>query len=615
MTKQGKLYWMKERLKTWVLFVLSLLFVVAVSGVSGVWAEDCTQLESNSGVYLECLGREIGKLSEDLQASRNATAPLEEELNSLIKKISGFQYQIDQAKVRQVEIGAEIEEREDLLSEQYLILAEKTREYYKRLRSTSFLSQLLSSMGTGETTREMAYRNEANERDRQIILQLSGEIGNLERDKIELEEQKEILAGLQAVLNKEADFYGGEVAKAKDYQSVLSGQIASLTAKQQAIVAARSGSFITSVGSVPIGSDYDASIAGFESGAPSGYFAVFSFGAYTHRKGMSQYGAKARAEDKQLYEQILQAYYPGSNLNKEYSEPSTIHVVGEGTSCFKQVDNTYNKYYDENVDFQTYLRRIYEIPSSWHKEAQKAQAVAARTYAIKQINNKGYIRPSQADQMYKDCDKGGDWAVAVQETERDVLLDGGGQPVTTYYSSTSGGYLTTMGWDTTDGSAGGDWTSKAWESKAGSPWFYKAWYRQSYRNDSSDCGRRPWMSEEEMADILNAGLILKKGEGSGVDTGRVLPVTIGSCPIGGQSGDPYSMGDLRSKLSNPVTSISGDAVVTNDGGGNTSQVKFQTNRGEVSFSGAEFKSVINTRAPGYISIPQSSFAFFNIERK
>ena len=191
MTKQGKLYWMKERLKTWVLFVLSLLFVVAVSGVSGVWAEDCTQLESNSGVYLECLGREIGKLSEDLQASRNATAPLEEELNSLIKKISGFQYQIDQAKARQVEIGVEIEEREDLLSEQYLILAEKTREYYKRLRSTSFLSQLLSSMGTGETTREMAYRNEANERDRQIILQLSGEIGNLERDKIELEEQKE----------------------------------------------------------------------------------------------------------------------------------------------------------------------------------------------------------------------------------------------------------------------------------------------------------------------------------------------------------------------------------------------------------------------------------------
>jgi len=605
MTKQGKLYWMKERLRTWVLFVLSLLFVVVASGVGGVWAEDCTQLESNSGVYLECLGREIGKLSEDLQASRNATAPLEEELNSLIKKISGFQYQIDQAKARQVEIGVEIEEREDLLSEQYLILAEKTREYYKRLRSTSFLSQLLSSMGTGETTREMAYRNEANERDRQIILQLSGEIGNLERDKIELEEQKEILAGLQAVLNKEADFYGGEVAKAKDYQSVLSGQIASLTAKQQAIVAARSGSFITSVGSVPIGSDYDASIAGFESGAPSGYFAVFSFGAYTHRKGMSQYGAYGRANDGKKYDEILHAYYSFDR----YEDRSGVTIrVNNGDRV-----NSGSVYWSGSLE--DYIRRIYEVRESWPMAVLESQVVAARSYVLAVTDNGvGSICDNEHCQVFQINPKGGDWEIAVNNTSGKVMMSGG-DIVKAYYSSTTGGYLITMGWDTTDGSAGGDWTSKAWESKAGSPWFYKAWYRQSYRNDSSDCGRRPWMSEEEMADILNAGLILKKGEGSGVDTGRVLPVTIGSCPIGGQSGDPYSMGDLRSKLSNPVTSISGDAVVTNDGGGNTSQVKFQTNRGEVSFSGAEFKSVINTRAPGYISIPQSSFAFFNIERK
>jgi len=147
---------------------------------------------------------------------------------------------------------------------------------------------------------------------------------------------------------------------------------------------------------------------------------------------MSQYGAKARADDNQKYEQILQAYYPGSNLNKDYSEPSTINIKGDGISC-----NGSDKYYDETVNFQTYLKRIYEIPSSWHKEAQKAQAVAARTYAIRQINNKGYIRPSEADQMYKDCDKGGDWISAVQETEKDVLLDGGGQPVMTGLPTTS----------------------------------------------------------------------------------------------------------------------------------------------------------------------------------
>lgn len=123
------------------------------------------------------------------------------------------------------------------------------------------------------------------------------------------------------------------------------------------------------------------------------------------------------------------------------------------------------------------------------------------------------------------------------------------------------------------------------------------------------------MSEEEMADILNAWLILKKGEGNGVDTGRVVPVTINQCNIGGQGGEPYSMGELRDKLSNPVRSISGKPTVSNNDSGQTTSVRFSTNRGEINVPGAEFKQVFNTRAPGYIAIPQTSFAFFNIERK
>jgi len=33
------------------------------------------------------------------------------------------------------------------------------------------------------------------------------------------------------------------------------------------------------------------------------------------------------------------------------------------------------------------------------------------------------------------------------------------------------------------------------------------------------------------------------------------------------------------------------------------------------FSGDEFKTAFNLRAPGYLMIPQKGFAFFNIERK
>ena len=49
--------------------------------------------------------------------------------------------------------------------------------------------------------------------------------------------------------------------------------------------------------------------------------------------------------------------------------------------------------------------------------------------------------------------------------------------------------------------------------------------------------------------------------------------------------------------------------------GQTAQVKFQTNRGEIVLSGSEFKQIFNLRAPGYLRIPQNSFAHFNVEHK
>ena len=250
------------------------------------------------------------------------------------------------------------------------------------------------------------------------------------------------------------------------------------------------------------------------------------------------------------------------------------------------------------------------MPSSWHEEALKAQAVAAHTYAYRYFKDGKSICTTEACQVYNDGKANNhpdSWKEAVKDTEGMILED-----VVTYYSSTSGGYLSTSGWDTTDGSGSGDWTSRAWESIAGSPWFYKAWYRNGYSNSSDRCGRYPWMTQEEMSDILNAHLVFEKSNGA--DTDRIVPVTIKSCPIGGQTGDPYSMSELRKFVDNPVTSISSVSVKHNSSG-QTTEVSFSTNRGTVSMSGSEFKEVFNTRAPGYISIPQSGFAFFNIEKK
>jgi hypothetical protein len=316
---------------------------------------------------------------------------------------------------------------------------------------------------------------------------------------------------------------------------------------------------------------------------------------------MSQYGAKARAEAGQSAEEILAAYYPGARLQKDYGAMGEIDVQGHGQMSFED----------------TYLQSIYEVPMSWPLETLKAQAVAARTYAIKYTSNGSRsICTTEACQVYKSGKKGGDWEKAVNETRGWVLVDDGGNPVSTQYASTHGGYSNTSGWDTTDGSGGDNWTNKAWEAKANSPWFYKAWWRNGYSSSGDNCGREsPWLSQEEMGDILNAYLVSKDPQGA--DTGRIQPTTINSCHIGGSGGNPYSMSELRDfagKSGGAVTSISSVSTVHGNNG-QTSRVVFQTNRGEVSLSGDEFKKIFNLRAPGYLRIPQSTFASFDVIKK
>ncbi|HLC15427.1 MAG TPA: SpoIID/LytB domain-containing protein, partial [Thermodesulfovibrionia bacterium] len=348
------------------------------------------------------------------------------------------------------------------------------------------------------------------------------------------------------------------------------------------ILSAKSGTFTTSVGEVPLPDDPNASPSYNPGFSPA--FAAFSFGAYTHRNGMSQYGAKGRAEAGQSAEQILSFYYPGATLNKSYSVPATIDVIGYGTRAFE----------DE------YMKRIYEMPNSFPKEALKAQAVAARSFAIRQG---GSICPTEACQVYKDTNKGGAWEEAVNET-RGWALEGGPNA---QYSSTTGGYTNNAGWDTTSNNKDA-WTQGAFEKLAGSPWFYKGWYTQSYSISSANCGHsHPWLNLEEMSDTLNAYLIQNK---SGVDNGRITPITT-SC----WGGNPYSMDEARnladSVSGGKVTSISGVSVsYSNDG--KTANITFSTNRGDISISGSDFKQIFNLRAPGYISIKSP---LYNIERK
>lgn len=542
---------------------------------------------------VEDLQREIDELEKLKKMSEDATKPLEEQVKDLDTRIRNAQNGITQAKKQSELLSQDIDKREKDLEKQYQLLSARVAEQYKKGRMFSPLLLILSTSDAAHITKDLAYRGSVKAQDNKLIQNISGDISKLEQDKKKLEQDQVTLAQLQIKLDSQANFFKAEIAKAKTYQQELGGKIAALSAQQQAVIAARSGSETTNANNVPSSGDFDSTLEGFRQNAPSGSFGIFSFGAYTHRKGMSQYGAKGRAEDNQSANQIVKAYYGKDPVSKETG--GTISVQGHG-----------------NLNFEDkYLMGIAEMPSSWPKEALKAQAIAARTYAYRYKRDGQTICTTEACQVFS-MDKANNppaaWREAVQETRGKVLED-----VVTFYSSTTGGYLSTMGWDTTNGSGSGDWTGKAWEVKGGSPWFYKAWYREGYSNTASSCGRKPWMTQEEMADILNAYLVLRDPRGA--DTGRILPVTIRECGVGGQSGNPYSMSELRGYVDNPVTSISGRPSVQHNDSGQTTTITFQTNRGSITISGSDFKEAFNTRAPGYLRIPQSGFTFINIEKK
>ena len=378
---------------------------------------------------------------------------------------------------------------------------------------------------------------------------------------------------MQNKVSSDAKFLEGEVNKVESFLSVLS-------AKQQEILNAKSGGFTASVGDSELADDYNASIKGFRESAPAGSFAVFSFGGYTHRKGMSQYGARGRAQqNNQNANQILKTYYGKEPVGKDTS--GNINVAGVGSVNFEDY----------------YLMGIAEMPASWHMEALKAQAIAARTYAYRYKIEGKQICVSESCQVFRKskADNPPDaWKQAVQQTKGQVLED-----VVTYYSSTAGGYSTTSGWDTTDGNGGANFIDKAYEKLGGSPWLYKAWYRQGYTSSGNTCGQNdPWLNNEEFTDIINAAIVLKSGQDS-----RVSSIST-SC----WGGNPYSYAELKQK--GGLSSVS--SVSVTQGNGNTTTVNIN---GNISLTGNEFKQAFNLRAPGYLMIPQKGFAFFNIEKK
>jgi len=560
-----------------ILIALLLVLVVFVSfGNFPVFSKSIDEMS------LEEIEQEIANITA-------AISPLKQESGDLANKIIDVQSRIVGVEQRVRQLGIEIKERTDELVYQRAMFEQRVRSQYIKQRTSS--SPLLTIFaGEGEAAdlaREVSFAKIAARKDQSDLIAIAENLIQLKRDKESLEKVRQDLAVAKASFAQRREFLEGEIKSAEAYKAQLS-------AKQKEILAARSGSFTSAVGEVPVSNIACSGPPGSPSYCNPGggtWFAVFSFGAWTHHKGMSQYGAKGGAEDGQNYRDILKAYYGKEPVEKDTG--GDILVTGYGSLNFEDY----------------YLMGIAEMPSSWHKEALKAQAIAARTYAYRYKQGGQAICTTQACQVFsksKADNPPSQWREAVSETRGKVIED-----VVTYYSSTTGGYLTTSGWDTTDGQGGEGFASRAWESKAGSPWFYSSWYTRGFNTGTGTCGRsHPWLNEMEMADILNAWLVLRNHR----DDSRILPVTINQCPINGVTGDPYSLEEMKNKANDnggAYTSVSSVSVRYGNNG-QTSTVIFQTNKGEVSIAGSEFLEAFNLRAPGFVAIRSP---LFNIEKK
>ena len=554
-----------------LLLILGVAFTLYLLPFTLIKAQDCgTDLQCQ----IDALQREYDALSPAQEKNKQDLASLRNQLSSLDKKIVNFSNLLKKTEI-------EIRNREEDSAYAKEVFEEKAINQYIRIRNydPGLLIILSADSATG-AFREINFRQRAADEDRKTMDEYGQNLLQLKKDKDTLEKNKQSLTSIKKQVAEKEKFLAGEVAKVEGYLS-------SLTAKQNELAALKSGGFQTSIGDTPPTLEPCSGAPGSSNYCDPGFrpaFAAFSFGA-PHRTGLSQYGAYGRSKSGQSAEQILSAYFQGAELKKDYTVPSTIGVSGYGRISFE--DN--------------YLLGIYEVPESWGNnggfEALKAQAVAARSYALSATNNgSGTICASESCQVYKPQLKSGKWKEAVNATRGWVIIKGG-SPAPTYYSASTGGYtISQWGWNGIKDTSG-DWPSGAYEKIGGSPWFYKGWYKS---RGGATCNRaNPWLTSGEMADILNSWKVLYGGVGG--DKSRIVPV---SC----WGGNPYSKDELIGL--GGFTSVSGISVIYSNSGF-TQTVILQTNNGNINIAGEEFKKAFNLRAPGYTGIKSS---LYNLEK-
>lgn len=542
-----------------ILFIILVLWLSSYLVAGVVLGDELSDLEEEfqkTKEQIEQTAEEKEQKESELTAERKKEQKFTGSLVELQSNLSYSQNQLSDTLVtisqKEQEISATanfLQIKEDELTHQKELLAAQVRNLY----INSFYDPL-SLFFQGEdvvTASQLLVFHEAIIGSfKEKILELNQKITELNARKEEFEKQREILIAQKLQLERKKLSLEQNIVSTKKeisaaqaqqqlLQQTLAGiehQLSELTVKQKEILARKAAAALatTTVGNIEI------TRKAIEKDPPSDgklYFSFWTYG-YPHRVGMNQYGAYGRSIAGQNFEQILHAYYAGVQI-VDYPIPDKIKINRNGSI--------------EEIPFEDdYLMGIGEIPSCWGKpekggaEALKAQAIAARTYALNYAGGgSSPICIDQRCQVYVGKSKiegecGEYWKKAVEETRGKVIVFNN-EPISAWYASTAGGFTLSSEevWGSPRPYAQGivDFTdpnnlasSFDGPQYGNSPWYHKSW------------GSEPWLTIEQTEDLLNASLLPEKYNDlleekieGGMSTSEILDIlkTEGVTPVQG----------------------------------------------------------------------------------
>lgn len=598
-------------IKSRTLLILLLFGLLISFPFSASFADKLSEGEKK----IDATSKNLNDLTSQKTAIENKIADLTKNLSATEEDIKDLSEQIADMEAKLNEINTVLAQKKVELTAKVDLRDKIVRNYYKD-NSLSILEFFLlsldaSSDGSNLTGFQRASQSQVTnrklaERTLDTIGFLNGDINQYEKNKKEAEDLKKSLDSQKEKLVVLKNSLASAKAEAKEELNSLDDEIRKVNSDLSALVAAQQKLLREKFGatseSTTVGNDEQAgSTLPNPSFSPA--FAFFTYG-YPHRVGASQYGMYGRSKAGQSYKEIIKAYFSNVDIGGKCDKGKSIPVSGYGNLKLED----------------TYLMGIAEVPESWGSkggyEALKAQVVLARTFAL---NYTGYywdspskslkkrsrqvsICTTQTCQVYSGGKKTGLWKQAVNDT-CGVVVTYKGNPITSWYASTAGGYTRTSGqvwggdrpWSKgiRDAKCSGDIFDCAYDGPkyGNSPWFHKAWGVNKSTGNA-------WMKGSDVEDVFNAFLLSNKDSSYNK---YLSPIDKGG----------WSADKVKSKLNDlgikPTGKIS-DVSVKDDGTGYTTSITLKSeNYSNKAFDANKFKSVFNLRSSGTLVIWTSFF--------